>query len=190
MKNVIDPKAGTHFPMPTKIFVTPHALDEAVKDFGIERSKAPMHVMDLLRKSALIDPYIVGDDGNPVRLFAYKRQAFIVSLDSDTVVTTYRRDSAADLIRNAVEPVLRRVLRAAQREEAAELKRLAVMKAELSVRRAECELAQLLTKRPTKARSLLEEITQIDAEITQINTEMVSARQRKSTLAKGICAYV
>ncbi len=53
MSLVIDPKAGTHFNA-LKIFVTPHACDEATKDFGVERTKAAAYVMTQLKKASYI----------------------------------------------------------------------------------------------------------------------------------------
>jgi len=186
--SLIDPRAGTHFT--GKIFVVPHALDRAVEYFGIERGQAPMHVMDMLRKSALIDPDVIAEDGNPGRLFAYKRTAFVVARDTDTVITLYPQEKSPAPILEGVAKVLRNALAAAQRKEARELKRLSVRRAELAVERAECELRKLKTGSVNVAKGAAERIAEIDAEIAGIETQMHEVRREKTTLAKGICAFV
>ncbi|GMK47601.1 hypothetical protein PghCCS26_47310 [Paenibacillus glycanilyticus] len=185
---VIDPKGGTHFT--SKIFVVPHALDRAVEYFRIERSAAPMYVMDMLRKASLIDPHVIGEDGNPGRLFAYKRTAFVVALTEDTVITLYPQETAAKHVIEGVGKVLQRALKAAQRTEARELKRLAIRRAELNVKRAELELRLLCTNSTSVIRRVNEEITKIDAELAAIVNEEFEIKREKSTIAKGICAFI
>jgi hypothetical protein len=186
--NVIDPKAGTHFT--GKIFVVPHALDRAVEHFGIERSAAPMFVMDMLRKAALIDPCVIGEDGNPGRLFAYKRTAFVVDLTENTVITLYPQETAAKHVIEGVGKVLARALKIAQSTEARELKRLAIRRAEINVKRAELELRLLCTKSTNVIRRVNEELANIDAELAAILNEEFEVKREKSTIAKGICAFI
>jgi hypothetical protein len=186
--NVIDPKAGTHFT--GKIFVVPHALDRAVEHFGIERSAAPMYVMDMLRRASLIDPHVIGEDGNPGRLFAYKRTAFVVALTEDTVITLYPQETAARHVIEGVGKVLARALKTAQRTEARELKRLAIRRAEINVKRAELELRLLCTKSTTVIRKVNDDLANIDAELAAIVSEEFEIKREKSTIAKGICAFI
>lgn len=184
----LDPRAGTHFT--GKIFVTPHALERAVEYFGVDRSKAPMHVMDLLRKASLIDANVLGEDGNSGRLFAYKRTAFVVSLYEDTVITMYPREDSPVYVRESVAKTLATVLRAAQRKETREVKRLDLCKAELTVERAECALRKLKTTSISVAKQMDRRIAEIDGQIASINAEIFEVRREKTTLAKGIAAYV
>jgi len=185
----IDPKAGTHFT--GKIFVTPHALDRATEYFGVKPgSERTNYVMDMLRKASLIDPCVIGEDGNSCRLFAYKRTALIVDLIDDTVVTIYPREEASLELRDGVEKVLARLLKAAQRTEARELKRLAIRKAELNVQRAELELRLLYANLPAIKRKINEEITNINAEMNAVDSAAYEVKREKSTLAKGICAFI
>lgn len=189
VSSVIDPKAGTHFP--GKIFVVPHALDRAVEYFGIDRSRAPMFVMDMLRKSSLIDTCIIGEGTNePTRLYAYKRTAFVVSAHEDTVVTIYPRDCASEEIRTGVTAVLTKALRAAQRKEAREIKRLSVAKAELAVERAACELRRAKSASSRVIADMTVRIAEIDEKVTQIDAEIYAAKREKTTIANGICAYI
>lgn len=185
---VIDPKAGTHFT--GKIFVTPHALDRATEHFGIERSAAPVFVMDKLRRATLIESSYVGEDGITRRLFAFKRTAFIVATNEDTVITIYPQENAVSHVIDGVNKVLLRALRAAQRTEARELKRLAIRKAELNVQRAELELRLLCANLPAAKRKINDELTNIDAEVVKIDAAVFDVKREKSTLAKGICAFI
>lgn len=185
----IDPKAGTHFT--GKIFVTQHACDRAVEYFGIDRKSAPMHVMDLLRKAALIDPCIIGENSaEPTRLYAYKGYALVVSLNEDTVVTIYPRNHATQEIRDNVGKALKRILAAAQRHEARELRRLAIERAELDVRTAELNLRLLRTNLTSIKRKINEELSHTASETIRINAEMNEVRREKSTVAAGVCAFV
>jgi len=186
--SVLDPKAGTHFT--GKIFVTPHALDRVAQHFGVERSAAPMWVMDRLRKSSLVDPEVIGEDNIPRRLFVYQRVAYIVAQHEDTVVTVYPQENAPEDVRSNVGKVLLRALKTAQRIEKRELRRLTIEKAELNVRRAELELRKLQTNLVMLQRKIDDELTLIAAEIKRVDSEMFVAKREKSSLAKGICAYV
>ncbi|MBJ6364201.1 hypothetical protein ACFOQM_23560 [Paenibacillus sp. GCM10012307] len=187
--SIVDPAAGTHFT--GKIFVTPHACDRAVEYFGIERKHAPLHVMDLVRKSALIDPHVVGEGSSePARLFAYDRFAFVVNLREDAVITIYPRQYASEQLRKEVGRVLKKVLTASQREEKQILRKLALKQAELNVAKAEAELRLLKTNLTKVKRKLSAEIAEIVVELTRIEDERLSALRRKTTLAKDICAYV
>lgn len=188
MNSLLDPLAGTHFR--GKIFVKPHACDRAVEYFGIDRSQAPMFVMDMLRKSALVDPDVIGEDGNPGRLFAYRRTAFVVARDEDVVITLYPQELAPLSVRKGVDKALAAVLKAAQRLERRELKRLTIRKAELAVERAECELRRLKTNSINVATTMEEKIARIDEELTKIDAEIFEVKREKTTLAKGIVSYI
>ncbi|GGF88116.1 hypothetical protein [Paenibacillus abyssi] len=188
MSHVIDPKAGTHFT--GKIFVKPHACDRAAEHFGIERSQAPMYVMDLLRKAALVDSDVLAEDGNRGRLYAYKRTAIVVAPQEDTVITIYPRDIAPEDLRETMAKVLKRALKAAQRTEARELKRLAIKKAELAVKRAEADLQRLTATRTVLIRKIDEEIAGINAEIARVDADIFAVKREKTTIAKGICAFI
>ncbi|UKS30207.1 hypothetical protein LOZ80_15200 [Paenibacillus sp. HWE-109] len=146
--------------------------------------------MDLLRKSSLIDANVIGEDGNSARLFAYKRTAFVVALHEDTVITMYPREDSPVSVRESVAKALTGILRAAQRKETRELKRLELRKAELTVERAECSLRRLKTASINVASQMDARIAEIDGEINMINAEIFDVRREKTTLAKGIAAYV
>lgn len=186
--NLVDPRAGTHFT--GKIFVTPHACDRAVDHFGVDRAKAPMFVMDMLRKSSLIDPDVLGEDGNPGRLYAYKRTAFVVAKDADTVITLYPQEQAPVSVLDGVQKALRAALTIAQRKETREVKRLNIRRAELAIERAECELRRLKTASINVENAMIERIAEIDAELNAIEAQIFEVKREKTTLAKGICAFV
>lgn len=186
--NVIDPKAGTHFI--GKIFVVPHALDRVTEHFDVERSAAPAWVMDRLRKASLVDPDVIGEDGTARRLFVYQRIAFIVAQHEDTVVTVYQQEKAPEDVRNNVGKVLMRALKAAQRTEKRELRRLTIEKAEVNVKRAELELRRLKTNLLSLQRKIDEELSLLAYELKRIDSDIFAVKREKSSLAKGICAYM
>lgn len=188
MSIAIDPKAGTHFNA-LKIFVTPHACDEAAKDFGVERAKAPSYVMSQLRKASYIDD-IIGDDGNPSKLYAYQRMAIVVAPDSPTVITVYPRHQASASLRDPLEKVISRILKAAQRKETREVKRISICIAELSVERAQYELRRAKTTSKKLVAELSVKLIEVDAEITSYQAQIYEVKREKSMLAKGIVAYV
>lgn len=186
--SAIDPKAGTHFI--GKIFVTPHALDRATEHFGIDRSKAPMHVMDLLRKAALVSGHVIAEDGNPARMFAYKRVAFIVHLTESTVYTLYPQHMACETVRNPIERVIQRAIKAAERTEQREVKRITVRKAELAIERAGCEIRRAKSESVRVIADMTDKIAVIDVEMTRLDRELIGVRREKTNVMKSCVAYV
>ncbi|MGF9711677.1 hypothetical protein [Paenibacillus naphthalenovorans] len=184
----IDPLAGTHFT--GKIFVTPHACDRAVEHFGIDRAKAPMYVMDMLRKAALIDPEVIDENGKLGRLFAYRRTAFVVSPHEDTVITLYPQHKANETVRNPIERLIQRALAAARRKEQRETKRINVKKAELGVERAECVLRLAKTDSAAVSEKMRDRITKIDGEIADLDREIIEIKRERTNIAKSVVAYV
>ncbi|ANY67692.1 hypothetical protein BBD42_15375 [Paenibacillus sp. BIHB 4019] len=183
----IDPAAGTHFT--GKIFVTPHALDEAVKDFGVERAKAPMYVMDNLRRAAFI-AHIVNEDGRPSRLFGYRRMAFVVAPDTATVITVYPRHNVNPTLAESVQRVLIRSLKAAARKERAESKRTAVAIATLNVEYAECELRKVRSNSVKTIESMTVRQTEIKREINVMERDLLELRRENTNLANSIIVYL
>lgn len=187
MATVIDPQAGTHFT--GKIFVTPHACDRAAEHLGIDRAKAPTHVMGLLRKAAFIDT-VTGDDGSMQRLYAYRGTAFIVDADEDTVITLYPQNDANREVLDSVQSVLAKMLRSARAKEKRETRRITIEIAELNVERAELVLraAKTTSKRVKQMAEL--RIGEIDAEIAQLERELREVRREKKNIVKSIAAFV
>lgn len=188
MSVAIDPKAGTHFI--GKIFVTPHALDRAVEHFGVERSKAPMYVMDMLRKASLVSAHVVDEDGRPARMFAYRRTVFIVALTEQTVMTLYPQHKAAEVLRNPIERIIQRAVSAAERKEKREMKRINVRKAELSVERAQLCLRQAKSESERVVAEMGARIGLIDSEMARLERELLEIQREKTNLMKSVVAYV
>jgi hypothetical protein len=186
--SAIDKAAGTHFSA-DKIFVTPHACDEAAKDFGVSRDRAPQFVMAQLRKATFIDN-VIGDDGNPGRLFGYQRMAIVVAPDVPTVITVYPRHVPSSAIRDPIEKVLYRALTAAKRKEAREIKRINVEIAQLGIERAQCSLRKAKSSSRKVCAVMDVRIAEIDAALRNYAQELYEVRREKSNLAKGIVAYV
>lgn len=184
----IDPKAGTHFT--GKIFVTPHACDRATEHFGVDRSKAPMYVMDMLRKAALIDPDVIDDNGNSARMFAYNRAVLIVAPTESTVITVHPQTQASEAVRNPIERIIQRTIKAAQRKEVRETKRINVTKAELLVERANYELRRAKSESIKVIADMSAKIADIDVEVARLDRELFEIKREKKTLMKSVAAYV
>jgi hypothetical protein len=187
MTTLLDPQAGTHFT--GKIFVTPHACDEAVKDFGCERSVAPMFVMDYLRKAAFI-AHIVNEDGRPARLFGYKRMSIVVSPDAPTVITVYPRTHAVDELQAPVQRIIIRALKAANRKERTAERRINVDVAQLNVEKAACELRLARSNSVTVIAAMADRVTEINGEIAQLQRELFEIKREKTALANSVVMYV
>lgn len=188
MSVAIDPKAGTHFP--GKIFVTPHALDRAVKHFGINRSQAPAFVMDMLRKSSLVDPDVIDDEGNSGRMFAYNRTVFIVDPAEATVITVHPQHQASESLRNPIERIIQRAIKSAQNKEKRETKRINVRKAELAIERGTYELRLAKSDSVRIISDMTDKIADIDLEVQRLDRELFELRREKKTLMKSVAAYV
>ncbi|KAA8750184.1 hypothetical protein [Paenibacillus sp. UASWS1643] len=184
----IDPKAGTHFV--GKIFVRPHACDRAVEHFGVERSKAPMYVMDLLRKSSLVSEHVVDEDGNPGRMFSYKRTVFIVHPTEDTVFTLYPQHKAHESVRNPIERIILRAMKAAERKEKREIKRINVRMAEITVERAQAELRRVKSESARIVAEMTARIAEIDSELKALEREILLVQREKTNVMKSVVAYV
>jgi len=184
----IDPKAGTHFI--GKIFVKPHALDRAKEHFGVERSEAPMWVMDRLRKASLISAHVIDEFGNPARMFGYQRIVFIVHPTEQTVITLYPQHKANESVRNPIERLIQRAMRSAERKEQRERKRINIAKAELAIERASYELRRAKSDSVKVIADMNEKIANIDAKISELDSELFEIQREKTNLMKSVVAYI
>lgn len=188
MSCAIDPKAGTHFV--GKIFVSPHACDRATEHFGVERSKAAVFVMDMLRKASLVDPDVIDDNGNSGRMFAYNRTVFIVASTEATVITIHPQHQASEVIRTPIERIIQRAIKTAQNKEKRESKRINIRKAELAIDRANCELRLAKSESVRVIADMTDKIAEIDLEVKRLDRELFELRREKKTLMKSVAAYV
>jgi len=189
MSSAIDPKSGTHF-SGLKIFVSSHALDRAVEHFGIERSAAPVYVMDLLRKASLISPRVIDEGGKSGRMFAYRRTVYIVHPTEPTVFTLYPQFLACEDVRSPIERIIQRTIKAAERKEAREVRRINVCKAELFVERAQYELRRMKSDSTRIIAEMCDKIADIDARVTQFNRDILEVEREKTNTMKSVVAYV
>lgn len=184
----IDPKAGTHFV--GKIFVKPHACDRAVEHFGVERSRAPMYVMDILRKASLVSNHVVDEEGNPGRMFSYRSTTLIVHPTEDTVITLYPQHQAHESVRNPIERIILRAVKAAERKEKREVKRLNVRRAELMLERAQVELRRVKSESSRIVAEMTARINEIDSELKALEREILLVQREKTNIMKSVAAYV
>ncbi|MCM3784363.1 hypothetical protein M3231_15370 [Neobacillus mesonae] len=188
MSCAIDPKAGTHFV--GKIFVSPHACDRATEHFGVDRSKAPMYVMDLLRKASLVSAHVIDEEGKPARMFAYRRTVLIVHPTESHVYTVYPQHKANEIVRNPIERIIQRAINAAERKEKREIKRINIRKAELSVERAQAELRRAKSESNRVVSEMTARIAEIDKEVRALDAELISVQREKTNVMKSVVAYV
>lgn len=188
--NVIDTKAGTHFAGITLV-CSHHARKRAVEHFGIKDSDVGSYVAIRLKKAALIDEDFTGEDGNIGRLFVHESVCYIVAKDGPLVITLYPQENTAlDAVINPVAAAVKRIIRAAQRSEKAELQRLNRERAQYNVMIAEAELELTYTSQPAKIRKLTEEVSGHKTQIKRIDDEIFTVRRAKATVLKGVCAFV
>ncbi len=116
--------------------------------------------------------------------------AIIVAMDSPTVITVYPRNQASASLRDPIEKVLSRILKAAKRKESREIKRISICIAELSVERAQYELRRAKTTSKKVVTELTAKINELDTEIGRYQAQVIEVKREKSTLAKGIVAYI
>lgn len=188
MSLAIDPKKGTHFP--GNIIVSSHALDRTVEHFGVNRAQAPAWVKERLRKAALIDGHNVEEDGRITRMFTYNRVVFIVDAMEPCVVTTYPQKAAHNSIKSPIERIIQRTIKAAQRKEATETKRINVAIAELNVQRANCELRRTKSESLKVIADMDAKIHAIDVEIAELREELADVRREKKSIMKSVAVYV
>ncbi|WP_103110234.1 hypothetical protein [Brevibacillus reuszeri] len=172
-----------------KISVSAHAIDEAVKDFRVNRKVAEEWIRSNLRKARFI-ANIVSEEGRPSRLFAKNHITFILEEDTDTVITLYPSDYTAASIRTKVENVVNRELRKIERKESATVKRNQLSRLELNVERAACLLRAEKTRSQSVKLAMQARIAAIDEYLTQLNEDIEKIRHEKRKIAKAVAAYI
>lgn len=172
-----------------KISVSAHAIDEAVKDFRVNRKVAEDWIRSNLRKARFI-ANIVSEEGRPSRLFAKNHITFILAEDSDTVITIYPSDYTAATIRTKVESLVTRELRKVERRESATIKRNQLTRLELNVERAACLLRAEKSRSQSVKLAMQARIAAIDEYLTQLNEDIEKIRHEKRKIAKAVAAYI
>lgn len=172
-----------------KVTVSRHAIDEAVRDFRIDRRVAEEWICSNVRKAQFI-AHIVSDEGVPCRLYAVNRAAFIVADSTDYVITVYPRNGAPTDLYNRVRTLVLRELAKFERKERVTARRVSVAKAQLTVERAKCEYRMAVTPSKTVIAFNTKRISQIDEALTQLDAELMRAKKEKSAIAKSIVMFV
>jgi hypothetical protein len=172
-----------------KIGISKHAIDEAVKDFRIDRKDAEEWIRSNLRKSRFISD-IISQEGRPSRLYAYQRVALILADSEDFVFTVYPQNTPDSRLHSKVETLILRELRKAERIERAAIRRASVEKARLAVEKARCELAMTVTPSKSVIAANTAKIAQINESISQLDRQVLEAKRTKSSIAKALAAYL
>lgn len=172
-----------------KITVSAHACDEATKDFRVPRQTAEEWIRSNLRKASFVSN-IVGENGNPCRLFGFQRIAFVMDASADHVITIYPQHYVESAVKRGVQSVVMRALRNAERQERKVEREVRIEKARLGIERAECIWRMEMTPSAKVKRSNTDKMAQIDAKITELNAKLIEAQKAKKSVAKSVIAYL
>lgn len=167
--------------------ITQHAIDQAVKRFGVSERDAEEWIRRRFAKSIYVNK-IESSDGLPSKLFAYHRICFVVSEDN-AIVTVYHPRIYVDLherIGKIVGREIRKVNTEAQKIE----RKNTILKAELEVERAELKLRYLRARSQAKKNAYMARITAIDERMTELDEEIAKKKREKVYVSKGAAAYV
>lgn len=170
-----------------KVTVSKHAVDEAVKDFRVDRRSAEEWIRTNFRKAVFVSD-IVSEDGSPRRLFGYQRIAFIVEATVDIIITVHPRNHS--IVHAKVKALLDRELKRAQKKEALELRKIRIEKARLNVERANCSLRMEMTPSAAVIRTNTQRIAEIDASLACLDAEVLRIKKEKSSVAKSVVMYI
>lgn len=170
------------------IEVTDHAADEATKDFGVERHKAKRWIADKLRKSTFI-ALSCGVNGEPGRIFAYRRMSIVVSPNEDKVITVYAQNTADEKMREKIQRVALREVRAKEREAKRQIAEIERQKADLIVEAAQAN-RKLIDARTKAAKAKLQAvIAEADEKITKLNEMIFEIKQDAARVVKSAVAF-
>lgn len=172
-----------------KITVTQHAIDEAVKDFRVPRQTAEEWIRSNLRKARFIAD-IISAEGRPTRLFGYNRIVFALAPVENCVITVYPADQRRPTIREKVETLVTRELRAIERRERVMERRIALTKAELDVERAQLNLRILRARSPATKLACQARINAINEYYAQLDADLLAVKHEKRAVAKTVAAYL
>lgn len=172
-----------------KITVTQHAIEEAVKDFRVNRKLADEWIRSNLRKARFIAA-VIGEDGNPGRLFGYQRITFVLAAEENVVITVYPRHHATPTMRQKVETIVFRELRKVERLESVTERKHRLRKAELNVERAQLLLKIERARSESTKMACQARINAIDDYFAELDAELTGIKHTKRSVAKSVIAYV
>ncbi|MFD1267549.1 hypothetical protein ACFQ3Y_08950 [Paenibacillus motobuensis] len=185
----LDDSQFVYRPFTGKIRVSQHAIDRAIERIGVAPDKAEQFIRDNAKKAEFVS-MITTEDGRISRLFAYRRVAYIMPPDVDLVVTVYELHYAPSALQQRVETLVKRELaKAAQREQAIE-RRVRVEKLRLSVEAAQCRYKMAVTPSKRVIHANEKRLEEIDTIVAGLDAELNEARREKTTIAKGLVAYL
>jgi len=164
------------------IFVTPHAIDKAIKIFGFtNRHEARIHVQERLRQSTFISE-IVGETGKVDRLFAHRRVAFVVDRVDAVVITIYERENVDEDLRNEVKDIISDYLVRLHEEESRIQEEILALNIELNMLEHFAPIQGMNVKES--------EIEWVRRSITYKEAEYDASRAKRSKVAKGAVAFL
>jgi hypothetical protein len=172
-----DKHAGTHF-RGKRVRTSQHAREQTVEEFRVPLYEAHDWIIEHLAQAQFIGS-IYSTDGKQVRLFGYKRIAFILASETDLVITVYARHEVNETLRNPLEELVKSTVRQAT-------SRLVIREQE---GRETMAAFQRLYKQAEENNDVAL-MKYINCEIKKQETRLHSARQEHAKLLKGVVAYV
>ncbi|WP_338461636.1 hypothetical protein V5G20_17995 [Brevibacillus borstelensis] len=174
-----------------RLCVTDHAAEEAVKDFGIEPSRAASWVAETARKAMFISGRVMGFDRKHSDMYGYNRICFIVRANEKavTIVTVYPARPGATL-RDRVENLLARELRKVESAETKLRRRNERIKAEFNVEIAILKLKMLRARSEATRLACQARINAINEYFTQLDADLLAVKHEKRAVAKTVAAYL
>lgn len=170
------------------IFVTKHAIERITERLGIAVKDAERYAKERLKRARYLG-VIQGEDGGTRRVFADKGTRFLLDAVEDRLITVIPDDRVLPDLRDAVNHLLARQIKRAEREEKSALYRIKVARAKLQVERAKCEYAMTVTPSKT-VRSVNEaRVKAIDAEIAELTERELEAQRRKRDVIIAATVY-
>ncbi|PPA87936.1 hypothetical protein C4A76_10700 [Brevibacillus laterosporus] len=173
-----------------RLCITDHAIEEATKDFGIEPKRAASWIAETVKKAAYIS-HVIGIDRKHGHLYGYRRACFIVrETDKTLTVVTVHPAKPRAAIRDKVDSLLSRELRKIETQERNLKRKITLIKAELSIEKAELNLRYLRARSESKKLAYKARIRAIDEYFTQLDADLLSVKHDKRGVAKSIAAYM
>ncbi|HGO9416641.1 TPA: hypothetical protein ACLBZX_005136 [Bacillus cereus] len=172
---------------------TYHAIkemrEELEKDNGYEATsftdeQVKKIISECMQKATFISK-IMGTNQKVDRLFAYRRYCFVLDLNKDVVITVYRREFAAEELRELVRPFLfERLAEMHEVEEELEQQRVAADMAYLMTQKINAKMGGGACFESQVREAIVRE------ELKTVTRQLYHFRLEKSKIAKGIALFI
>lgn len=171
------------------VSISRHAIDEAVRDFRVDRRVAEQWVRSTLKKAQFV-ANIISEEGEPQRLFAHHRAAFVLKNTEDFVITCYPVNHGVTALHTKIKAAAMRELTKAERKERATERRVRIDKARLNVEKAACAYKMEITPSRAVIAANTKRIAEINEMLTKLDAELLRVKKEKKAVAKSIVMFL